>query len=147
MNQDILTKVSEIIQQNTVKNGVFKGEICVISLIDEDGFPTMSTITPSKCDGIHWITFCTLLDHNRAKRTIANKNASVCFSSNAYCVNLVGEMEVITSPDVEHDMWYDGLSHFFASPDDPNYCVLKFTTKRYKYFNTADETEVAGTIR
>ncbi|MCL2593771.1 MAG: pyridoxamine 5'-phosphate oxidase family protein [Defluviitaleaceae bacterium] len=146
MSQDILAKITEIVEQNTVKNGVFKGEICVVSLIDEEGFPTMSTITPSKCDGINWITFGTYLSHNRAKRTLANKNASVCFDSNAYCVNLVGEMEVITSPDVKQDMWYDGLYGFFTGPDDPEYCVLKFTTKRYKYFNTADETEVEGTL-
>lgn len=146
MSQDVLVKMNAIVEKNTVKNGVFKGEICVISLIDEDGFPTMCTVTPSKCDGINWITFGTLLDENRAKRSLANKNASVCFSSNAYCVNLVGEMEVITSPDVKQDMWYDGLSVFFTGVDDSNYCVLKFTTKRYKYFDSADGTEVEGTV-
>lgn len=144
MGQDILTKITEIIEKSTVQNGVFKGEICVLSLIDEEGFPTMSTVTPSKSDGIKWITFGTILGHNRAKRSAANKNASVCFSSNAYCVNLVGEIEVITSPDIKHDMWYDGLYGFFTNPDDPNYCVLKFTTKRYKLFVDGEETE--GTI-
>ena len=146
MSQDVLAKMNAIVEKNTVKNGVFKGEICVISLIDENGFPTMCTVTPSKCDGINRITFGTLLDGNRAKRSLANKNASVCFNSNAYCVNLVGEMEVITSPDVKHDMWYDGLSGFFTGIDDPNYCVLKFTTKRYKYFDNADGTEVEGVV-
>ena len=146
MNHDVLAKINEIIEKNTVKNGVFKGEICVISLIDDEGFPTMCTVTPSKCDGINWITFGTLLDENRAKRSIANKKASVCFDSNTYCLNLVGEMEVITSSDIKHDMWYDGLAAFFTNPDDPNYCVLKFTTKRYKFFNTADGTETEGTV-
>jgi len=146
MNQGILAKVTEIVERNTVKNGVFKGGICVISLIDEDGFPTISTITPAKCDGVNWIAFGTLLSHNRAKRTLANKKASVCFDSNAYCVNLVGEMEVITSHDVKQEMWYDGLSGFFTGADDPEYCVLKFTTKRYKYFNAADGTEVEGVV-
>ena len=147
MNQEILTKINEIIKKHTVQNGVFKGEICVLSLIDEDGFPTASVLTPSKSDGINWVTFGTLLNENRAKRSAANKKASVCFSSNAYCINLVGEIEVITSADVKHDMWYDGLSEFFTNPDDPNYCVLKFTTKRYKFFNTADETELAGYVK
>ena len=146
MSQDMLAKIADIVAQNTVKNSVFKGEVCVISLIDEDGFPTMSTITPAKSDGVNWITFGTLLSHNRAKRTLANKKASVCFDSNAYCVNLVGEMEVITSPDVKKDMWYDGLAGFFTGPDDPEYCVLKFTTKRYKYFNAVDETEFEGAL-
>ena len=146
MNQDILARINEIVEKNTVKNGVFKGEICTLSLIDEEGFPTMSVLTPSKCDGMKWITFGTLLDENRAKRSAVNKKASVCFSSNAYCVNLVGEIEVITSPDVKRDMWYDGLNGFFTSPDDPNYCVLRFITKRYKFFNTADGLEVGGVV-
>jgi len=146
MNQDIFAKISEIVEKNTVKNGVFKGEICVISLIDENGFPTMSTVTPAKCEGANWITFGTFLSHNRAKRAMANNKAAVCFDANAYCVNLVGEMEVITAPNVKEEMWYDGLSGFFTGPDDPEYCVLKFTTKRYKYFNAADETEVEGVI-
>jgi general stress protein 26 len=106
----------------------------------------MSTITPSKCDGVNWITFGTFLSHNRAKRASVNKKASVCFDSNAYCLNLVGEIEVINTPDMKEDMWYDGLHGFFAGIDDPEYCVLKFTTKRYKFFNTSDETEVEGKL-
>jgi len=149
MSQDILVKINEIVEKNVVQNGVFRGETCVLSLIDEEGFPTMSTITPAKSDGVKWITFGTLLDQNRAKRSAANSNAGVCFDSDAYCVNLVGKIEVITSTDVKHDMWYDGLYGHFTGPDDPNYCVLKFTPKRYKFFNVSDEmevTEVEGTL-
>ena len=146
MNQDIITRITKIVENNTVQNGIFKGEICMLSLIDEEGFPTMSTITPAKCDGINWIAFGTILNHNRAKRSAVNKNASVCFSSNTYCVNLVRKIEVITYADVKREMWYDGLYGFFTDADDPSYCVLKFTTKRYKFFDAVDETEVEGIV-
>jgi len=144
MNQDILTKANEIVAKNSVMGGEFKGQICTLSLIDEDGFPTASVLTPSKSDGVKWLTLCTLLDENRAKRAAKCGRASVSFGSTEYCVNLVGEIEVITSPEAKQDMWYDGLSYHCTGPDDPNYCVLKFTTKRYKLF--IDGEEIEGTI-
>jgi general stress protein 26 len=144
MNQDIIAKAAEIVKKNSVHCGEAGFGICTLSLIDAEGFPTASIVTPSKSDGINWITFGTMLDGNRAKR-IANCNrASVCFGTAEYCVNLVGEIEVITSDDVKREMWYDGLGHHFTGPDDPNYCVLKFTAKRYKLF--IGFKDMAGTL-
>ncbi|MCL2577048.1 MAG: pyridoxamine 5'-phosphate oxidase family protein [Defluviitaleaceae bacterium] len=137
---DIIAKAAKIVEQNSIKGGEFKGQVCVLSLIDAEGFPTASVLTPSKSEGINWLTLCTMLDGNGVKR-IANCNrASVCFSGE-YCVNLVGEVEVITSPEVKREMWYDGLSCHFTGSDDPNYCVLKFTTKRYKLCIDGEEVE------
>jgi len=143
MNQNVIAKAAEIIKENSINGGDFKGQICVLSLIDEDGFPTAAVITPSKSDGINWVTLCTMLDGNMAKRSANCNRASVCFSSaeHAYCINLVGEIEVITSSDIKRDMWYDGLSFHFTGADDPNYCVLKFTTKRVKLFVDGEELE------
>jgi len=143
MNQNIMAKAIEIIEKNAVQGGEFSGQHCVLSLIDAEGFPTASVVTPSKVDGINWITFGTLLDGNRAKRVENCNCASVCFSSDEYCVNLVGEIEVITSADVKCEMWYDGLSFYVTGMDDPNYCVLKFTTKRYKLFIEGEDVEGA----
>ena len=141
---EIITKAIRIVETNSVQGGNFAGQICTLSLIDENGFPTASVITPSKSDGIHTITFGTFVNDNRAKRAQNCNRASVCFSSTEYSINLVGEIEVITDPDTKQDMWYDGLSFHFTGADDPNYCVLKFTTKRYKLF--VDGEDVAGTI-
>jgi len=144
MNNDFIARAAEIVKKNTVGGGEFTGQICTLSLIDEQGFPTMSILTPSESDGINWITFCTLVDENRAKRSIACNRASVCFGAAGYCVNLVGEIEVITSADIKREMWYDALEGHFAGADDPNYCVLKFTTKRYKLF--MDGEDIAGIL-
>jgi len=141
---EIITKAAEIIRQNTVHCGDVGFGICTLSLIDEDGFPTSAVLTPSKCEGLNWLTFSTMLDDNRAKRAAKCKRASVCFATAEYCINLVGEVEIITADDVKREMWYDGLGHHFTGPDDPNYCVLKFTTKRYKLF--VDFQDVAGTM-
>ncbi|MCL2563517.1 MAG: pyridoxamine 5'-phosphate oxidase family protein [Oscillospiraceae bacterium] len=143
MNQDTITKVAELIKENSAQGQAGFG-FCTLSLIDEEGFPTASVMMPSKSEGINQITFGTMLDENRAKRAAKDNKASVCFATAAYCINLVGEVEVITADEVKRDMWYDGLVHHFTGPDDPNYCVLKFNTKRYKFF--IDGEDVAGTV-
>ncbi|MCL2562973.1 MAG: pyridoxamine 5'-phosphate oxidase family protein [Oscillospiraceae bacterium] len=144
MNQSTITKAAEIVKQNAIQGGEFNGQICVLSLIDEVGYPTASVITPSKADGIYQLMLCTMRSGNMAKRAANCNRASVCFSSTEYCINLVGDIEVITDADVKRDVWYDGLSYHFTGADDPDYCVLRFTTKRYKLF-VSDE-DVAGVV-
>lgn len=134
MNQDMIARAADIIKGNSAHGGESGFGICTLSLIDAEGYPTASIVTPSKSDGINWMTFGTMLDQNRAKRAAGCNRASVCFGTAEYCINLVGEVEIITAQEVKHEMWYDGLSHHFTGADDPNYCVLKFTAKRYKLF-------------
>ena len=145
-NQEIIVRASKAVEQNFAKDGMYTGGISVLSLIDLEGFPTASVLSPSKGDGINWMTFCTNINASGAKRIQKCNRASVCFATVEYCINLVGEVEIITTPEAKADMWYDGLSHHFTGADDPNYCVFKFTTKRYKIFFTEDGAEVEGNL-
>lgn len=145
MNQEIMAKAAEIIQENTAHGGEAGFGICTVSLLDEEGFPTASILTPAKADGLNWLTFGTMLDQNRAKRVARCNRASICFGTAEYCINLVGTMEIITAEDVKREMWYDGLGYHFTGPDDPNYCVLKFHTIRYKLF--LHNQEAAGAVQ
>ena len=126
MNEKIISKAGEIVEQNT-------GEMtcCELALIDLEGYPTVSTITASKADGINWLTFCTGLGSDKANRIKRCNRASVCFNSDEYNITLVGTMDIITDPDVKNEMWYGGLSNHFSGPQAPNYCVLRFKTERY----------------
>lgn len=105
-----------------------------MALIDANGYPTASTITASKADGINWITFCTGLGNNKTKRISSCSRASVCFNKSAYNITLVGTIEIVTDATVKREMWYEGLKHHFKSADDENYCVLRFQTQRYNLF-------------
>jgi general stress protein 26 len=132
MDKKIIERATEILSAKRLD--------CVLALIDLDGHPTASTITVSKVDGIKWITFVTGMGSNKVKRINQCKWASVCFSSSdpspspLYNITLVGDIEVITDLKVKKEMWYDGCENHFSGPEDPNYCVLKFTTKRYDLF-------------
>ena len=115
-----------------------------MGLIDLEGYPTVSTITASKADGINWLTFCTGLGSDKANRIKRCNRASVCFNSDEYNITLVGTMDIITDPDVKNEMWYSGLSNHFSGPQDPNYCVLRFKTERYNLL--VDWKEVKGRL-
>jgi general stress protein 26 len=116
-----------------------------LALIDLEGYPTTSVITPSKADGIKTVYFCTQHTGDKPGRLAKCKRASVCFGSGEYGISLVGEIEILTGAAAKKDAWYEALEgHFPKGCTDPDYCVLKFTTKRYNLF--VDWKEVKGKI-
>ncbi len=139
MNQEIIARAGEIVGKNTGE-----GSYCVLALIDLDGYPTASTISASKADGINWITFCTGLGGTRTNRINKCNRASVCFNAGDYNITLVGTIEILTDPNVKKEMWYGGLANHFSGPEDPNYCVLRFKTQRYNLL--VDWEEATGEI-
>ena len=140
MNEEIIAKAGQIIARNTGAESY-----CVIALIDENGYPTASTISTAKSEGINTIYFCTGLQSNKAKRIRQCDKAAVCFNTGGeYNINLVGKIEIITDSAVKAEMWYSGLEQNFSGADDPDFCVLKFTTQRYSL--VVDWQEASGTI-
>jgi len=141
MNQEIIQKASEIIKKSEATGG-YNGQYCTLAVIDSEGYPTASTITVSKSDGIHWLTFCTSLQSDKAKRIEKCNRASVCFNAGgAYNLTLVGTIEIETCPEVKKEMWYTGLENHYSGAADPNFCVLRFKTKRYNLMVDWQETQ------
>lgn len=139
MSEKIIQRAEEIIAEKIAGPQNF----CALTFVEQDGYPHTTTISVSKADGIRWLTFCT---GTGAKSAIINNcnKASVCFNSSEYHIGLTGTVEQITDLDVKKEMWYNGLKNHFSGWDDPNYCVLKFTTERYSLF--VDWQDVKGTI-
>jgi general stress protein 26 len=137
---DKLNKAIEIIKERTA-SGDYKNQYCVLAQEDLDGRLTAAVITPSKSDGIRQLTFCSGIGSNWAKRAERDNRAAVCFSSEEYSITLRGKLEILTDTAIKKDNWYAGLENHFSGVDDPNYCVLKFTTEKYKLFVDWEETE------
>ena len=146
MRTKILEKAAALIQQNTAQNAPQGSEpYCVLALIDTDGSPIATTITASKADGLRWITFCTGFGSTKPGRIEKRGRASVCFNTGGeYNITLIGGITIETQPEVKREMWYDGLANHFSGPDDPNYCVLRFTPERYHLL--IDRKEAAGAL-
>jgi len=151
MNKKAIAKAEEIIKSKTAEENMGVG--VALSLLDHEGYPTTSTLSISKAEGIRQITFGVSLDSNKAKRAKENSHACVCifdddYENGAYYnITLVGDVEVVTDAQMKKETWYSGLEeHFQGGADDPNYCVLKFTTKRYNLWVDVEEEAATGSF-
>jgi general stress protein 26 len=146
MTQEIITKANEIINAKTGYIGGGMEGYVTLALIDENGYPSASTLTIAKADGIKWITFCTSLDSNKVKRIEKCNRASVCINSSEYNITLVGTIEVLADEETRKDNWLPAMGDFshWSGYDDPNFCVLRFTTERYNLF--VGYQEAVGTL-
>lgn len=139
MDQSIM-KAGEIIRGRTAF-GAYANQFCVLAQEDLDGRLTAAVITASRSDGIQQLTFCSGVGSNWALRAERDNRAAVCFDSGEYSITLRGHLEVLTDAAAKQANWYSGLENHFTGADDPNYCVLRFTTEKYKLFVDWTETE------
>jgi len=152
MSNKAIEKAEKIIKSKTAAENMGVG--VTLSLLDHEGYPTTSTLSISKADGIRQITFAGGLASNKAKRAKADSRASVCVfdddyeNGSYYNITLVGDVEVVTDPNLKKETWYPGLENHFPNGgiDDPDYCVLKFTTKRYSLWVDVEEEETTGSF-
>ena len=135
-----ITKASEIINTRTA-SGTYKNQYCVLAQEDLDGRLTAAVITASRADGIKSVNFCSGIGSNWAKRAERDSRAAVCFESETYSITLRGRLEILTDAASKQENWYSGLENHFSDANDPNYCVLRFTTEVYKLFVDWEETE------
>ena len=113
MSKEIIEKAGKIIQTHTGKNAAEGSEpYCVLALIDLEGYPTASAITPAQAEGIEKISMCTGLSSNKAERVRKCNRAGICFSSLEYNITLTGTIEIITDPKVKKE--YDTLEAKYA---------------------------------
>lgn len=144
MEQEVIKRAGEIIASKTGYIGGGMDGYAVLALIDEKGYPSASTLTIAKADGIKWLTFATSPDSNKVKRIEKDNRASVCISTNEYNITLVGKVEILTDPEVKKDMWFEPMSGHWSGPEDPNFVVLRFNTERYNLF--VDYKEASGEL-
>ncbi|MCL2527795.1 MAG: pyridoxamine 5'-phosphate oxidase family protein [Defluviitaleaceae bacterium] len=136
MSKEVINKAIQIINSKTAAENMGAG--VALTLIDSEGYPTTSCISISKADGIREILFGIGLSSNKGKRAKDYDRASVCIfdddfeSSSYYNITLVGNVEIVTDPEIKKEVWYEGLAeHFEQGAADPDYAVLRFITKRY----------------
>ena len=128
MSEKIIAKAAEIITELAGRDDGY----CTLALIDEDGFPSASTVSIIKADGIKQFSFGVSLDDNKAKRVQACNRASMCVNSGEYNITLVGTAEILTDAASKEDLWQPWFSEIWpGGAADPNFCVLRFSTQRY----------------
>ena len=147
MSKEIIAKASGIIKNKSTE-GKHIGAGIALTLIDSDGYPTTSCVSISKANGISEILFGIGLNSNKAKRAKECAHASICVfdddyeGESYYNITLVGDVEVVTDFNVKKDVWHDGMygEHFEQGINDPDFAVLRFTTRRYNLWVDLGDT-------
>jgi len=126
MSSKIINKSSEMIK---------KASNAHLGVVDENGYPVVMSMSLTNTESISEVYMTTTLDSNKAVCLKKNNKASLCISNENDNITLVGEIEICTDQETKSKCWQNWFNEVYEGGEtDPNYCVLKFTTKRYKLF-------------
>jgi len=124
--------------EQSIGNLIDKQGVSFIASIDENGFPNMKAmLPPRKREGIREFWFTTNTSSRRVAQYRANPNAAIYFCDKRYFrgVQLIGTMEVMTDAATKEMIWQDGDTMYYpGGVTDPDYCVLKFTATKGRYY-------------
>ena len=125
MNPKLLEKANEMIKTF---------EHASLGVIDESGYPSISAISLCNPENISELYFTTTMDSNKRKRLHKNNKASINCYTTMNNITLVGETEIISDQETKNKYWQDwvklGADVYPDGISDPNYCFIRFTTKR-----------------
>lgn len=123
----------------TIGGIIDKAAVSIISSVDEAGFPnTKAMLPPRKREGIKHIYFTTNTSSMRVKQYTGNPKACVYFFDKRFFrgVMLKGTMKVLRDARTKKMIWRAGDEMYYSKGvTDPDYCVLKFTSKNGRYYS------------
>jgi len=131
--KNVLEKVEKLIDG---------AKVSFIASVDSDGFPNMKAmLVPRKRrEGLKFFWFSTNTSSLRVSQYRKNPKASIYFYEkgrfNYQGVMLVGKMEVMEDARTKEMIWEFGDTLYYKKGvTDPDYCVLKFTARRGRYYS------------
>ncbi len=125
--------------EQTIGNMIDKQNTVYISSVDENGFPcTRAMMGVRERDGINVIYFSTNTSSSKVEQYKANPKACIYFCDKRFyrgCM-LQGTVEVLFDGESRQRLWREGDTMYYpGGVTDPDYCVLKFTIQRGRYFS------------
>jgi len=128
MNTKLFEKANEMIR--TFQYASF-------GVIDENGYPSVSAISLLNPENISELYFAATMDSNKVKRLQKHNKASINCYTSMNNISLVGETEIFSDQETKSKYWQEwqdwirlGQDVYPDGVSDPNYCYIKFTTKR-----------------
>lgn len=111
----------------------------IIAYEDSEGYPvSRAMLAPREREGIRVFWFTTNTSSNKIACFRKNPKASIYFVDRRFFrgINLTGQMEVLETPEAKERIWREGDTMYYKEGvTDPDYCVLKFTAKRGRYYS------------
>lgn len=139
-------------KEKTIGNLIDKTKNTIISYVDNEGFPiSKAMLAPRERIGIKEFWFSTNTSSNKVKFFKENPKASIYFVDKRFFrgVSLVGTVEVLETPEAKERIWQEGDTMYYKEGvTDPDYCVLKFTATKGRYYSNfkSEDFEVQITI-
>ena len=114
-------------------------DLFYVGSLDDEGFPNVKAVFPvNKRETLREIHFSTNTSSLRASQYRSDPKACVYYadSESFHGVMLVGTMEVLEDAEVKLAFWNEGDEQYYSQgPTDPDYCILKFTPLRGRYYH------------
>lgn len=124
--------------EKTVGGMADKAKVVYLSYIDSRGFPTTrAMLAPREREGIRVFWFSTNTSSQKAAAFRRNPKGSIYFVDRLFFrgVSLSGTVEVLEDPESKERLWRRGDTMYYSrGVTDPDYCVLKFTADRGRYY-------------
>ncbi|MCX7747915.1 MAG: pyridoxamine 5'-phosphate oxidase family protein [Clostridia bacterium] len=111
--------------------------IAMLASNGNNGYPNVKAMMKVETEGIKTIWFSTNTSSKRVVQLRKDPKACVYFH-NEKCFKglmLVGEIEVLSDLESKKRLWREGCEVYYPlGVDDPDYTVLKFTSKWANYY-------------
>lgn len=124
--------------EKTVGGMAGKARTVYLSYIDSRGFPaTRAMLAPREREGIRVFWFSTNTSSQKVAAFRRNPKGSIYFVDRLFFrgVSLSGTVEVLEDPESKERLWRRGDTMYYSrGVTDPDYCVLKFTADRGRYY-------------
>ena len=125
--------------EKTIGKMIDKSSTSFIAYVDDGGYPiTKAMLKPREREGIKTIWFSTNTSSQKVSCFKKNSKASVYFIDKRFFrgVSLIGTMEVLETAEAKERIWRKGDTMYYKEGvTDPDYCVLKFTAVRGRYYS------------
>ena len=125
---------------NQIETFIARRNVSFICSVDGEGFPAVKAmLKPRERSGLREFWFSTNTSSMRVRQFRENPKASIYFYRKGLVkytgVLLTGTMEVLTDQDTKNRIWRKGDTVFYkGGVTDPDYCVLKFTAEKGRYY-------------
>ena len=125
--------------EKTVGNIADKSKLAYLSYLDGQGFPTArAMLAPRKREGIRVFYLTTNTSSQKVSALRENPKAGLYFVDARFFrgVSLSGAVEILETPEAKALIWQEGDERYYPQGvTDPDYCVLKFTAQRGRYYS------------
>jgi general stress protein 26 len=133
---NIIDKAAELLAGQT--------EITLAS-VNENGYPRICVLSKTGSNGLNKVYCATDSISTKVRHFKENPKASVCAWHGNNSITLLGNVTVRTDREIKADMWLDWFpAHFPAGIDDPNYCVLEFSTEEAALWIDGEFVTIGG---